>query len=106
MRRLLLLLAIALPPSLAQAWNAAGHRLIAVIAAQQLTPAGRAFVADTLGQHPDVARWRQKAEAGTGTDDEAALLAEAATWPDDIRNDPRFYDERREAPTPLLPGLS
>src|SRR5574343_315828 len=28
-----------------------------------------------------------------------------ATQPDDIRNDPRFFDEDREPPTPPLPGM-
>jgi hypothetical protein len=85
----------------AHAWNAAGHRLAASIAWQQLSPATREFVAETLSRHADYPRWQGKAS----TDAPAAIFAEASTWPDDIRNDPRFYDEGLEAPTPSAPGL-
>lgn len=89
---------LALP---AYAWNAAGHRLVAVIAWQQLTPPTREAISAALARHPDHDRWVEKARSRDGI----ALLAEASTWPDDIRNDPRFYDEDREPPTPALPGL-
>lgn len=85
----------------ALAWNAAGHRLVAVIAWQQMSPATRQAVAEALATHPDHWRWMQRAGSADGAD----LFAEAATWPDDIRNDPRFYDEGRESPTPALSGL-
>ena len=101
MRRLLVPLfffACTLP---AHAWNAAGHRLVAVIAWQQLSPAARDTIATHLARHPDRARWADKARSSDPID----LFAEAATWPDDIRNDPRFYDEDREPATPPLPGL-
>ena len=94
----LLFFSLALP---AYAWNAAGHRLVAVIAWQQLTPPTRDAISAALARHPDHDRWVEKARSRDGI----ALLAEASTWPDDIRNDPRFYDEDREPPTPALPGL-
>lgn len=94
----LLFFSLALP---AYAWNAAGHRLVAVIAWQQLTPPTREAISAVLARHPDHDRWVEKARSRDGI----ALLAEASTWPDDIRNDPRFYDEDREPPTPALPGL-
>ncbi len=84
------------------AWNAAGHRLTAVIAWQQLSPPSRLAISQALADHPDHRRWLQRAGSPEGAD----ILAEAATWPDDIRNDPRFYDESRDPPTPPLPGLS
>lgn len=101
MHRFLFALFFFLPAMPAHAWNAAGHRLVAVIAWQQLSPASREAVTVALAGHPDHARWVERARSDDGID----LIAEAATWPDDIRNDPRFYDEEREAPTPPLPGL-
>ena len=102
MRRFLLALCFALTPALAQAWNAAGHRLVAVIAWQQLSPASREFVGTLLARHPDHPAWVEKARSSEGVD----IFAEASTWPDDIRNDPRFHDGGREPPTPPLPGLA
>ena len=87
-------------PSPAFAWNAAGHRLVALIAWAQLSPASREFISGELARHPDHARWVARA-AGRG---DAAIFAEASTWPDDIRNDPRFFDETRDPPTPQLAG--
>lgn len=101
MRRFLsfLLLLCLTPPALA--WNAAGHRLVAAIAWQQLSPSARDAVATILARHPDHGRWIDKARSS----DPADLFAEASTWPDDIRSDPRFYDEERAPPTPPQPGL-
>lgn len=101
MRRLLpalLCLLVSLP---VHAWNAAGHRLVAVIAWQQLSPAARDAITTHLAHHPDHARWADQARSA----DPIALFAEAATWPDDIRHDPRFHDEERDPPTPALPGI-
>ena len=85
----------------AMAWNAAGHRLTAFIAWQQLSPNTREVIRQTLVRHPDYEHWVDRAH----TDSDVAIFAEASTWPDDIRNDPRFYDEDKESPTPALPGL-
>ncbi len=85
----------------ALAWNAAGHRLSAVIAWQYMAPATRAFVADSLRLHPDHAEWANRA----GAADTALILAEASTWPDRIRHDTRFHDERREPPALPVAGL-
>lgn len=101
MRRFAFLLCLIFAAPLAHAWNAAGHRLAAAIAWQQLSPAVRERIADALAGHPDSPRWTGKSRP----DDAGDVFAEAATWPDDIRKDPRFYDDEREAPTPALPGL-
>ncbi|AXS78581.1 S1/P1 nuclease [Dechloromonas sp. HYN0024] len=85
----------------ASAWNAAGHRLVAVIAWQQLSLPAQTSITQILAGHPDYQRWADKSRSSKGVD----IFAEAATWPDDIRHDPRFYDERRESPTPAVPGL-
>lgn len=91
MRRFLLLLCFSFLPPLAHAWNAAGHRLTAYIAWQQLSPASQAAIATILSHHPDYPRWQNKADSGNPAD----LFAEASTWPDDIRNDPRFVETDR-----------
>lgn len=96
---LLLPLLLASPPS--QAWNAAGHRLTASIAWHHLSPASRDFVARSLARHPDHPRWLERSGSGQA----AEIFAEAATWADNIRVDPRYYDERHEAPTPPIEGL-
>ena len=88
-------------PASAAAWNSNGHRLVASIAWLQLSPASRELCQELLAQHPDFSRWQEKSRST----DPAAIFAEAATWADDIRDDPRYYDEGREPATPALPGL-
>jgi hypothetical protein len=102
MRQLLLLLCLTLMSPLAQAWNAAGHRLSALIAWQELSPDTQQWISSALARHPDYPSWQEKARSNAPLD----VFAEAAIWPDTIRNDARFYDERRDPPTPALPGLS
>lgn len=95
------LLAILLCSLPAHAWNAAGHRLVAHMAWEGLPAAHQAAAHALLSAHPDFSRW-----ASAERDTAALQFAEAATWADTIRHDPRFYDdERGEAPTPALPGL-
>lgn len=101
MRLLVAALCLFLASPSALAWNAAGHRLVALIAWEQLSPASREYLAAALHRHPDHGRWEEKSGSGRASD----IFAEAATWPDDIRDDRRFYDEAREAPTPPLAGL-
>ncbi|MCG2575838.1 S1/P1 nuclease [Dechloromonas sp. XY25] len=101
MRRFLTALIFFVAALPAHAWNAAGHRLVAVIAWQQLSPPARTAISAALARHPDHTRWQASARSS----DAGELFAEAATWPDDIRNDPRFFDEDRDPPTPALPGF-
>lgn len=96
MRPLLILLIFLFASPAALAWNGAGHRLGILIAWQQMGAETRAFISAALAAHPDHGRWREKA----GADDPALIFAEASTWPDAIRHDPRFSDE-----TPILPPL-
>ena len=96
-------------PLAAQAWNATGHRVVALLAWQQLAPDARQQLIQLLSAHPEFADWRQKA----GLDDPALLLAEAAVWPDTLRHDRRYYDERtstcdsapKESCPQPIPGL-
>jgi hypothetical protein len=99
MKQLLFALAFCLVTPLSHAWNAAGHRLSAVIAWQQLSTATQERLSQILANHPDRAHWVEKAKSS----DEQLIFAEAATWPDDIRNDPRFHNGGHS--TPAIPGL-
>lgn len=102
MRRIVLACCLIASSSMAQAWNAAGHRLVASIAWLQLSPPSREMVSQILSRHPDHPRWLERA----GSKSPEAVFAEASTWADELRKDPRFYDETRDAPTPPPPGLS
>ena len=99
MKQLLLALVFCLATPLSHAWNAAGHRLSAVIAWQQLSPATQERLSQILASHPDHVRWVEKAKSTH----EMFIFAEASTWPDDIRNDPRFHNDGESAPA--IPGL-
>ncbi len=101
--RAILILALAfLLPLPASAWNGAGHRLIAAIAWEQIDDNTRAAVIQLLQAHPDYLLWTANAKGDTPA---RAAFIEAATWPDDIRQDSRFYTPNEEDPTPLLPGF-
>lgn len=80
----------------AQAWNATGHRVVAAIAYDHLTPGARARIDALLHKHPDLKNLAPR----------DAFLA-ASVWPDVIKGDNRFYDDTRAntQPTPLLPGF-
>ena len=92
----------------AMAWNATGHRLIAAIAYDRLTPKARARVDALIRQHPDYEKifLRDVSSTDPTVRARAAFIA-AAVWPDQIKGDPRFYDETRSnaSPTQLLPGF-
>jgi len=85
----ILAVCLALP---AEAWNATGHRVIAAIAYDRLTPGTRARVDELIRRHPDYPRF---------------ITPAASVRAGQIRSDPRFYDESGSAaaPTPLLAGF-
>lgn len=89
------------------AWNAAGHRLVAAIAWDQLDDADRSEIAQLLHAHPDYARWLKRAGNKEWSLKETTRVAfiESSTWPDDIRKDRRFYDADRDQATELIPGF-
>jgi hypothetical protein len=100
-------ISLLLIPTPISAWNATGHRLIAAIAYDRLTPKARARVDELIKQHPDYEKlFLQNAPADPTARARAAFIT-AAVWPDQIKGDPRFYDETRAnaTPTPLLPGF-
>lgn len=62
----LLASAFALPPARVRAWGPSGHRIVALVAAQHLTPRARRQVAEIL---------------------DGETLDEVALWADDVRNE-------------------
>jgi hypothetical protein len=82
-------------------WNGTGHKAIALIAYEKLTPTARKQIDGLLSKHPDYPKWTDGVRARQRGS--TAFLA-ASIWPDQIRNDPRFHDDNRPA-TPPIPGL-
>lgn len=74
-------------PKLAAAWNATGHRTIAEIAWDHMTPQARARAVDLLMHGPALAGLATlRPTTGTDAERDRALFLNAATWPDLIRN--------------------
>jgi hypothetical protein len=93
-------------PEAAVRWDALGHRTIAAIAYERLGPATRQRVDALLRQHPDHAALAGGLVIGA-PDTSVEIFMRAATWPDMLRGDPRFYNEASAtaAATPMLPGF-
>lgn len=78
---------ILIVPSIARAWNYAGHRVIAAIAYRQLDEPTRKRVAEALRKHPAYADlWARRNT--NGPDDALNLFWNASVFPDDARRDP------------------
>lgn len=88
----------------ALAWNAGGHRVVAMIAWEAMDTSTRSAAAKLLRAHPDFLQWQERSRDADADADLTAFL-EASTWPDDIRRDKRFYTAGLEAPTPTLAGF-
>lgn len=84
----------------AQAWNSKGHMTVAYIAYRNLDPAVRQRVDALLERHPDFDKLRQFAGASNNQNYRLIIFMTAATWPDLIRTDVRFYDETDSDSTP------
>ena len=102
--RLIAGLLLALPPL--GAWNAEGHRAVAGMAYDLLTPRARARVDQLLARHPDFLTILTRDARDPSSRMREAFMT-AAVWPDLIKGDPRFFDEARAdaRPTALLPGF-
>ena len=77
----------------AQAWNAAGHKIIASIAFRQLTAGEQAAVIELLKRHPRFAvDFADLMPAEVRSADDASqrewLFQQAAVWPDTVRGGP------------------
>jgi hypothetical protein len=78
------------------AWNDLGHRVVADVAWQTLSPVTRNKVAALLRMNPDYPQWVRGVPASKR--DEYAFM-HAANWPDDIRKDDVRYTDDGDAPT-------
>jgi hypothetical protein len=89
----LLVCILLLLPRRAEAWNARGHMLVALIAYDALPEPQRAALVRLLEAHP---RFREDiaSHLPAGIDDEASrarwIFAQAATWPDLARGQPEY----------------
>jgi hypothetical protein len=94
--RSLVIVLICIAPSVAQAWNYAGHRAIASIAYRQLDEPTKKRIADLLKKHPAYQDlWLNQPNNGP----EAALnlFYNAAIFPDDARRGPWIKYHRPSA---------
>ncbi len=92
-RLLLALLLISHAPP-AQAWSGGGHKTLALIAYERLTPAARSKIATLLEKHPRfhddfAAEMPANVQSGPKDERERWIFCQAAIWPDK----PRGYDE-------------
>lgn len=78
----------------ADAWNAAGHRTIAYIAYRNLKDGPRARIDLLLQSHPDYARWVEGVPAGLRP---LEAFLHASVWADEIKGDPRYKNQPRDA---------
>lgn len=112
-------IALCLACHLSMAWNAAGHKLSAMVAYEHLSPEARTAVAEALKYHPRFSKdFRMPVsirKKGSKEDREKWLFMQAAIWPDIARgftgddrkvyhhsrwhyiNEPIFLDPRDEA---------
>jgi hypothetical protein len=104
-----LLLSLLLPVT-TLAWNGTGHMTVAYIAYKQLSHSPehntRARVDALLKQHPDYPRL-SAGIAANNPNRGLIVFMRAAVWPDNIKQDSRFFDEndQESQPTPTLPGF-
>lgn len=96
----------ALTATAALAWNHVGHKAVAGVAYERLTPAARAKVDALIRSHPDYQSWLATAPADEAGRARHAFM-QASYWPDTIKGDVRFYDESKPEPppTPKLGGF-
>ena len=57
MKMIAVILVILLTTHPALAWNSTGHKAIALIAYEQLTPAAKKQLDTLLSKHPDYSKW-------------------------------------------------
>lgn len=93
--RIALAVLVAFSASPALAWNALGHRVVAEIAWQQLTPERRQQIVDTLKHHPRfaedfLAKMPRDVANGEQELQNRWIFWQAAVWPDVARGGP--YD--------------
>jgi hypothetical protein len=103
MRRFPFLLLLLFLPASAFAWNAAGHRLVTGIAWREMDESTRHAATALLAEHPDTSRWQHRVQGSAATPE--SVFEEAASWPDEIRQDPRFHDAGKAPAGDVLAGF-
>ena len=93
--RLDVFIIVALTASQAFAWNSLGHKVVAEIAWEQLTPEQRQPIVETLRRHPRfdkdfAAKMDDNALTGDKSIEDHWIFLQAATWPDIIRDNKEF----------------
>jgi len=70
------------------AWIDTGHKIVAMIAWEEMTPKTRAAVTELLKQHPRYEKDLLPGAPADATEDQLArhAFAVSATWPDMVRN--------------------
>jgi hypothetical protein len=109
---LALALTLLLPATQALAWNGKGHKVVAYVAYQKMSPQLRDRAFQLLRQHPDFATLVSFSGLPPNfnqslPNNRLRVFMTAAIWPDIIKKDGRFYDETDpdELPTPPVPGF-
>src|SRR5712692_1090169 len=75
-------------------WFSAGHMTVAYVAYQQLTPQMKDRVDVLLRLNPDYDTWVAKLPSGASDADKRMMVFMiAATWPDQIKSDPKYSDD-------------
>jgi len=86
LRSMLFTFVLLLAAASAKAWNSAGHRLVAEIVWQQMSPDARRNASELLKHHPHYQEILiAHKPAGVGEDEWAFLTA--AVWPDMVRHE-------------------
>jgi len=90
---LAMLLAAAPPAPVAFAWSDAGHRAVAAIAWQRLSPEAREAAVELLRAAPADSGLRELLpERGAPAERRRRFFVEAATWPDQVKHTGSPYD--------------
>jgi len=88
----LVVLAVCLPVF---GWDNEGHMTVAYVAYQRLTPATKTRVDALLRLNPSYSNtWKAMIPAGTSAEDSKMMFFMiAATWPDQIKRDPKYHND-------------
>lgn len=107
-RRLASALAVALllfSGSQAFAWNNHGHRTVAAVAWEHLSPAVRARTTELLKLNPYYPRWEAALpKTVTAAEHDELIFIQAATWPDEIKDRRSGYVTDRRQPDSPVPS--
>src|SRR4051812_42349420 len=82
---------LALTGTRAFAWFDFGHEVVACLAWRQLKPSTKDRVLQLLAKNPYFEMWTSAVPADvTGDEKNMWIFAQAATWPDVIKKDPKY----------------